>query len=318
MRPHGSILWSLGTVGAAFLILMNGLGSCETWPLLLSCPTYAPIQWNATLAIPIVPDAIRSSLASTSATAASLLVAVIAFLYNILRTLRQQDQDSYSRYQRTRSNYQQYVSENLKRSSYTLRPRGGAGTKGDFDFEWACEIYSPVTTSVARPKTMLADFHGLFRSYVDVSLVDSVNRKQLYDFSNEKWIDLIISEPSTADVRVVLLWVFDKLSTGAGVLHVQTIYLSLLATKMQSLTRSLRMMSIAVALFVATIALSFVSEFLNGSAYLALLAYSLGWGLVLLGVRQVLSLVPSVLRSQKTAPPEGDIVIEVPAKDPKM
>jgi len=311
LRPNRLALFVLTTISMGFLLLT--VGFCFDECHILPVNVYAS-QWNATL-IPIVPGTIRSSLASTSATAASLLIAVLAFLYNGFRTLRQQDHDAYSRYLGTRLRYQKYVSEKLKGVSYTLNPKGGAGVKGDFDFEWTYDIYTPVTSSVARPETLLADLEGLFRQHIDVELVDSVNRNSLLDFSGENWLNSMILKESIRDVRVHLVWVFERQPT-SGTLHVQTVFLSLLRKRMQSLRDSMRMMSIAIVMFVATVGLSFMSEFVNGCSYLALLTYSLGWGLILLGVRQFLLLVPTIHRRKEMKPLEGDIIIEIPAKEP--
>lgn len=275
-------------------------------------------QWNATLpVVPIVPKSIASQLVPTSATAASLLVAVLVFLYNSLRDLMQQEHDAYAEYLRTRLTYQRDMKEKMKRTTYTLTPTGGAGTKKDFDFEWTYEILNPVSADLARPEAMLADFEKLFKPDVETSLVDSVNRGALYDFGNENWLDSIILKQTTYDVRIFFIWVFDRQSPASylGTLHVQSAYVSTLRKKAQSLSKSLRVMSYSIVTFVAAIAFSFLSEFLDLFGLIGLAAYCVGWGMLLFGVSKIVSLIPKVYRRRKREPPSQQIVVEIPAEE---
>jgi hypothetical protein len=211
---------------------------------------------------PILSESTASSLVSTSATAASLLVAVLAFLYNILGSLRRQDYDAHLQYIEARLRYQNNLHQKLKGTGCLLTLKGGTGTRGDFDFEWTSETWAPVTFDLARPDTIKSDLSKLIQPDGDVTLVDAVDRvDKLYKVDSENWIDSVIREQYVKAIRIIFVWVFvkDLANSPFGTLHVQTVFLSPLPKRMQSLSSGLRVIAVAIVAFVVTIASSFLS-----------------------------------------------------------
>jgi len=241
---------------------------------------------------------VSSALVTSSATAASLLVAALAFLYSVFRVLRAAHHQALFNYYQERSAYQKDLQKKLSGMGCSVAPKGNAGTKGDCDYEWTDEVYTPVTHDLATLSDSLrSGILSLIGEVTSVILTDSLNPEPLIDFDDQSSLDSIIRS-MTSDVKIIFNWVFVRENDNSplGCLHVQTVFLSTLPKKMQSLSRSLRLLAIAIGIFVAAIAISFLSFLSQNVLFLAGGVYGLGWALLLTGVGQIMSLVPSVRR----------------------
>jgi len=246
-------------------------------------------------------ESFTPSLLASSATAGSLLVAVLAFLYNVLRSLQKQHHESVLLHAKARTRYESDMDEKMKSTGCSRSVKGGAGTRGDVDFEWVSEIWAPVTQELSRPETLKSDFLGLSRPFISIRFVDSTVLGALMNFEENKSLDSLIEQFLKGDVHFHFIWSFVREPPDSllGTLYVQTAFLSRLPKKMQSISNTLRMISVSIVVFVVTIALAILSVVRYELGLSAFATYFVGWGLVLVGVKHMWSLVPTVQRRKK-------------------
>jgi hypothetical protein len=134
------------------------------------------------------------------------------------------------------------------------------------------------------------------------------NPKYLLNFDDDSWLDTVLSRQSTKDIGILFVWLFQLNPNNANIgrLCVQRVFVSPLPKKMQSLSRSVRLMPVAILAFIAAIGSCLLSYMGFELQFVSVASYFLGWTLVLFRVKQILSLLPTITRRRKRhqSPPE--------------
>jgi len=245
-------------------------------------------------------DSITPLMLATGATAASLLIAVFVFLYNVLRDLRKQYGDDYNLYVKVGGEVYAKLRAKLPELEGKWQTSGRTGTSSEFDFEWRTDVCSGVPFNKAAPDVLYSSLEGLLeRIHSETRILFQVSDKpaDVLDFKEEKTLSKIIQEIRERDLQSYILfnWVFDP---NSKMLYFQSLFLSQLPKRMLEMTNALKRTCYATLLFIISIVLSMSSYSWDPFAILALVTYWSGWFMVTWVVILAFSLIPEIRRRQ--------------------
>lgn len=241
---------------------------------------------------------------TTSATAASLLIAVFAFVHRLSVDLRKESHEALVTYYRARTNCEDEIERKLSSTGALNTNIGGKMDEtDDYRYEWTHEKWDPATSDMTHPEWLQKDRFEFFKSYLSMSFTSSLKPESLLNFRDTATLDNIIKRMREygMDSYMYFIWAFLPHQAGShtSTLHLQSIYVTGLPKKIRSYAVTLRYIPWSILLFVIVMSLSAASIFDSRFSCFAILTYAGGWILVLYIVRGLSILVPKASRKLK-------------------
>jgi len=243
-------------------------------------------------------QALTPAFLSSSATAAALLFTVLAFLYNIVERLRENDDEANRIYLETRWKTQREV--RFKTSGCIATTQGNAGVRGKIDYEWTTDMYYPVTQQQAYPDSLKFTLPGLMRPFLGIVLQESIQLQSVLDFEDENIIDQLISKSLSRDCHMEIRTVFvQNPNSPLGTSFLQFAFLTRLPSIMQSIIKFMQVISIAIVVFIGVLVCFVFASSAPVLSSVGTIAYFIGWATIVYGVKIILSILPIVKRREK-------------------
>jgi len=232
---------------------------------------------------------LRSVLCATSATAASLLVASIAFLYNLEQQFDKELHDVTLLYDRTIVSIGQRVERNLIGTGSTRRTRSGEGRRGDVRFHWSTSSFDRVPESIAWIPDAPDLMFRMARPYLALNVSESVlpDDKPI-DFNDKDQLGKLIEEMGGSENSIRIWQHFVN-----GMLTIQSSLLTKMPEKLGRMRKLLRRLFYAFIVFMTTLAASILWIISKSPpvGLSCLIGYSVGWVLTSLAVWQLRLLI---------------------------
>ena len=234
---------------------------------------------------------LKSILSVTSATAASLLFAVVAFLYN----LRVRIYESYSRvyvtYVQSMTRFERKLHEELKPFSAPHTLEGGKGKLGKTYLQWKKSSYAGVPESTRK----FFDPRSFYTELMDIGASAGLNmsispKDQPFDFESETQRKKLIARLMKHQENSVWVETHHK----NNVLTIQSAMLSTVPGKARETDRMIRRLICGITLFVAAHASSIVwiVSDLYQVGIVCLILYTAGWALAMVVILELRSYTP--------------------------
>jgi hypothetical protein len=240
------------------------------------------------------------SFVTSSATAAALLFTVLAFLYNMVERLRENNHEAERLYLETRTKLQLNLMNRLKNANCSGTTKGNAGTRGRVDYEWTTDKYFPVTQQQAYPDLLKDMLLSLSRPFLRIVFNDSIDLHDVLDLEDDNVIDRLIVKSLTKDCHIEFRSIFvQNPHSTLGVSFTQFIFLTQLPVIMRSIIKFMRVISISIVVFIGALFCFVLSFSATALVIGGVIAYFSGWATVIYGVKIILSIIPIVRRRER-------------------
>jgi hypothetical protein len=241
-------------------------------------------------------------LFTTSATAASLLIAVFAFVHRLNVDLRREAHEAMVTYYRARTNCEDEIERKLSSTGAMNTNIGGKMDEtDDYRYEWTHEKWDPATSDMTHPEWLQKDRFGFYKSYLYTDFTRGTKSDALLNFADSSTLENRVFKTmreNGMDSYMWFIWVFLSHSAGShtGILHLQSVYASSLPKKIELFETTLRYIPWSIFIFTVVLFLSAIAIFDAGFSIFAVEAYAAGWILVLGIVKRLSSLVTRTRR----------------------
>jgi hypothetical protein len=185
----------------------------------------------------------------------------------------------------------------------------GTGIEDDISFTWSSETYDPVVATVADPVVLRSEFLNLPQPYLTAAIAHSSLSTALIDFQDRtkisSWLRMKEAEEQILSSHLEFIWVFLQRNISPpypsqGVLHVQSIFASVVPSKTGLVKNTMRLTAVSILAFILTILLSIIGTQIGCIALVAFVPYFVGWAFVVYAVSVILSFVPQIFRPKES------------------